>query len=116
MRRLTDAELLEASKSLRKVDTRGTKAPHARHLATINHVAIPGFNSGPFNGVLGGEIAITSCGKVLKNYWDASQTSPFFTDGTVYSMPCKTCLPSDHATVAKATNPQAEGEEVRENG
>jgi hypothetical protein len=110
MRRLTDTELLQASKTLKKIDTTSGKAPHTRHLAAINHVAIPGFDSGPFNGVLGGEIAITICGKVLKNYWDASQTNPFFTDGTVYSMPCKTCLPNDHATVNKSTSNGLAGE------
>jgi hypothetical protein len=95
MKRLTDDELRQASKSLRKVDTRNSKAPHTRHVAIINHVAMPGFDRGPFGGVLGGEIAITSCGKILRNYWTADDTGYRFTDGTVYSKPCAKCLPGE---------------------
>ena len=92
--KLTQEELFEVSKSLRKVDTQGA-TPHTRHLAAIQRVAIPGYDSKQTGGVLNGEIAITSCGKILKNYWDATQTKYNMTDGSVYSKPCARCLPHD---------------------
>lgn len=110
MRRLTSSELLEASKSLRRIDTIKPKGPQTRHLAAINSVAFPGFDKkGPFNGVLGGEIAVTACGKVIKRYWTADQSSYNYTDGTVYSSPCRRCLPDDFAAIAKALGSVEQG-------
>jgi hypothetical protein len=79
---------------LRKVDTRGGKAPHARHLAIINRILVCGFKpkAGERGDILNGEVAATRCGKMLRNFWTADDVSLRDSEGGVYSVECPRCF------------------------
>jgi hypothetical protein len=61
------------------IDTSGSKK-HIRHLTKAQI----------------GDSVKTQCGRIIKYFWDASQVSYFYTDGSRYSMPCRRCLPEDY--------------------
>jgi hypothetical protein len=63
-----------------KIDSRGNRKKHIRHLATVE-----GCN------------ARTKCNRLILDFWTADQVSYFFTDGSRYSHPCRICLPEDYA-------------------
>jgi hypothetical protein len=67
------------------IDTRGTKK-HVRHLVRAYI----------------GYAVKTQCGRTVKCFWDAAQTSYYYTNGERYSMPCRKCLPEDWAEAEKA--------------
>lgn len=49
-----------------------------------------------------GNIFSTKCGLYLRNYSDASKfgtVSYFYTDGELFSKPCKECLPEDYERI-----------------
>lgn len=79
---------------LRKVDTRNTKKPHRRHLATINKIRVPGFKpkAGEPGDILNGEVAATRCAKLLVNFWTADDVSLLDSEGGVYSEECPRCF------------------------
>jgi hypothetical protein len=85
---------MKTGNELHKIDTRGGKAPHKRHLATINIIRIPGFRpkAGEPGDVLEGQIAATRCGRFVRNYYLADDTSLLHTDGTEYSRECPVCF------------------------
>lgn len=78
------------SDELIKVDTRiHGKRPQTRHLALINKIRQPY----PDGNIYDTTVAVTPCGKVLKEFWEATQTSYHYADnGGRYSMPCRQCL------------------------
>lgn len=68
------------------VDAVKGKAPCVRHAAAISRINIPYDNR-----VLTGEIAVTACGKYLRSFRYAVQTSFYYTDGRRYANPCEKC-------------------------
>lgn len=83
-----------AQVKLRKVDTRGGKKPHARHLAVISRIVVCGYKPTPGErgDILNGEVAATRCGKMLRNYYTADDTSLLDSEGGVYSEECPRCF------------------------
>jgi hypothetical protein len=68
-----------------KIDSRGKKKKHVRHLATITRYK-----------------ARTKCNRLIIAFWTADQVSYFYTDGSRYSHPCRICLPDDYAAYTAA--------------
>jgi hypothetical protein len=85
-------------KELESIDTRGGKAPHKRHRATINTILIPGFDkaSNPEKDILSGSLAVTRCGRYLRQFNLADHVSLTDTEGGVYSVECKICFAEEN--------------------
>lgn len=83
-----------AQVKLRKVDTRGGKAPHARHLAVINQIVVCGYKPKPGErgDLLNGQVAATRCGKMLRNFWTADDVSLQDSEGGEYARECPRCF------------------------
>lgn len=66
-------------------------APHIRHIAQINKIVYPAgaFSTGA--AVITGEIAVTVCGRILRDVWDGENISTHYTDGSTYLIDCPTC-------------------------
>lgn len=68
------------------IDSNGNRKRHTRHVVvTIDR-----------------EGARTVCNRTVKSYWEADQVSYFYTDGSRYSHPCRTCLPKGYAAYKAA--------------
>src|SRR5262245_21339482 len=63
-----------------KIDSKGNRKRHTRHVAV--EVTREG--------------AKTKCNRLIKSYWEAEQTGYFYTDGSRYAHPCRTCLPDEY--------------------
>lgn len=81
------------------VDTTGTRR-HIRHTGQEFNAGDNGYRAMRFR---------TDCGRTLKNYNDAVNTSYFCTDGGRYSTPCGKCLPDVAADQKLLTAPVADG-------
>lgn len=68
-----------------KIDTTHNRKRHIRHEATIDQR----------------EVAHTKCGRTVKYFFSAENTSYFFTNGKRYAIPCRICLPEDHRLFQK---------------
>ena len=63
------------------------KAPHVRHVATLNAAITPdGLNT---------TLALTVCGRTLHNPRVMDDTGLLYTDGTVFMTPCQNCEKSN---------------------
>lgn len=59
------------------------KAPHVRHVATLNAAVTPDGKSTT--------LALTACGRTLHNPRVMDNTSLLYTDGRVFMVPCQNC-------------------------
>lgn len=57
--------------------------PHVEHIATIAPYISP-------QGKHGG-VAITACGRAIRQYFDSHDMGDQCTDGSTYKTPCPTC-------------------------
>lgn len=74
-------------KIMQTVDTTKTKN-RTRHYGIQS--TIPVFIGGKEKR---GKLFSTVCGKLLRNFSDATLVSLYYTDGSVFSTPCADCLP-----------------------
>jgi hypothetical protein len=72
------------------VDTFGNLQKHVRHLAAVDEH----------------RHALTKCGRKILVFFDAIDTSYFYTNGVRYAIPCRFCFPEDYAEYLKE-NPAA---------
>jgi hypothetical protein len=68
-----------------KIDTRGNRKKHIRHLASVD-----------------GPTARTNCKRTIRDFWTADNVSYFYTDKSRYSYPCRICLPEDYKQMIEA--------------
>lgn len=68
--------------------------PYLRHIAKISQITHPAGRFEKAALIVTGDVAVTLCGKFLRNYWhdrDGEKTADTYTDGLPYLVDCPTC-------------------------